>query len=105
MSHIDDKEFENFLYEQGYQQVRKLADGEWIFIVRLFSTHAVCCGADYTTSFKYRWCFKNPAEALSFFETCENYDDIPVLRESLVGHRYQKNPLLVEYDDYGIPKW
>lgn len=102
---IDDKEFEAFLRGRGYQYVRKLEDGEWIFITQLFSTMAVCCGSDYTTSFKYRWCFKDPYEAKYFFDTCREYDEVPTLRNSLAGHRYTSNPLLIEYDKYGFPKW
>lgn len=85
--------------------VRKLADGEWIMLYPLMFTLSVCCGVGKINQFKYRWCFENPEEAIYFFNTCENFDDIPTKRESLKGHRYLKTPRLVEYDELGYPKW
>lgn len=100
-----DKEMREFLSSQGYERFRKLPDGEWILIVPLFYSLSVCCGCDKSTMFKYRWCFGDPAEALAFFESCENYDDIPNQKDSLVGHRYDNQPLLMLYDQYGLPRW
>lgn len=86
-------------------EARKLPDGEWIILHQLTFTLSVCCGITKDTMFKYRWCFKDRAEAIEFFNTCENYDDIPAKRTSLVGHRYLTKPRLVEYDDLGYRKW
>lgn len=82
--------------------VRKLADGEWIGLYRLIYTLSVCMGIGEITSFKYRWCFEDPTEAILFFHTAVEFDDIPVQRNSLKGHRYsERTGPLLKQDIYG----
>lgn len=106
-SGMTDDEVSQWLIGQGYHpnSFRKLDDGEWILLHQLAYTLSVCCGVGKSIVFKYRWCFKDPSEAIEFFKTCENFDDIPKKRDSLKGHRYLDKPLLVEHDELGYPKW
>lgn len=94
-----------FLKEQHFTHHRQLEDGSWIGVHRLITTWAVFMDIDLVTTFRYRWCFRDPAEALYFFETAKDFDEIPEVRNSLVGHRYVTAPLLVEYDELGYKKW
>lgn len=102
-----DEEVEKFLLEQGFMQVRKLEDGEWIGLLPLAFSLSVCMGIEEITPFKYRWCFGNPIHAFKFFNLAEDYDEIPCTeyQESLVGHRHQSEPLIVLYDEHGFPRW
>lgn len=100
----DDK-FELFLKGEGYINPRKLEDGEWVAIVNLAYSTSVCCGMDFTTAFKYRWCFSDPKEAHYFLENITEFDEIPTKKTSLVGHRYFGQPLYTEVDQLGFKKW
>lgn len=106
---MTDEEVISYLIEHCYpvkeHELRKLPDGEWIMLYRLAFTWSVCCGVGMHSMFKYRWCFEDKAEAEHFFNTCQNYDDIPVKRNSLKGHRYLDKPLYMEYDELGYEKW
>ena len=104
---MTDDEVGQWLQKKGYNPAhfRKLADGEWILLHQLAYTLSVCCGVGKVNMFKYRRCFENPAEAIEFFNTCQNYDDIPQKRESLRGHRYLDKPRIVEYDELGFKRW
>ena len=100
-----DARFREFLLLEGYLDARKLPDGEWAVLVRLAFTTAVALGADYTAAYKYRWCFEDASEARYFFDTVQEFDEIPKRRVSLKGHRYLDNPLLVQKDELGFDKW
>lgn len=100
-----DEEIEQFLLKEGYLACRKLDDGEWIALLPLAFTLSVCCGPDFINAYQYRWCFKDHEEAVHFFKTCKEVDEIPTRRESLKGHRYARAPLLVEYDEFGHARW
>lgn len=102
---MSDEEVADFLSSQGCQDFRKLPDGEWIALMPLAFTLSICCAPDECSAFKYRWCFEDPAEAHYFFENCQEFDEIPVRRTSLKGHRYLDKPLYVEYDQFGHAKW
>ena len=81
-----DPKFKNFLLDQGYLNPRRLEDGEWVAMMPLMFTMSVCCGIGETQPFKYRWCFQDYEEAEAFLEDLVDFDDIPVKRDSLVGH-------------------
>ncbi len=100
-----DEQIEAFLKEQGFIEVRKLDDGEWVGLLKLAFTMSVCCGVEEISPFKYRWCFADPTEALLFYATVKEYDEVPEHKESLRGHRYVDAPRYVEYDVVGRPKW
>ena len=100
-----DESFKAFLESEGYIGARKLEDGEWVALMPLAFTLSVCCGIEWHTSFKYRWCFKEAHEALFFLENIKEFDDIPVRRTSLKGHRYLTSPLYMEKDERGLNKW
>lgn len=102
---MSDDEIIAYLEDLGYEHIRKLEDGEWVLIMPLLFTVSVCCGVGKTTSYKYRWCFKDPKEARYFFKNCKTYDEIPTKRSSLKGHRYFDEPRLIEYDKNGFPLW
>lgn len=106
-ANMSDNEVIDWFIENEYnpKNVRKLPDGEWILLHRLAYTWSVCCGVEKSTMFKYRWCFADYAEAKLFFDTCQNYDDIPEVKSSLRGHRYSERPLYMEYDEHGYKKW
>mgnify|MGYP006961050029 CR=1 FL=1 len=104
---MSDEQVETYLIEEcDFIKVRKLESGEWIGILKLMFTTSVCMDIDYMTPYVYRWCFENKEEAEFFFENAKEYDEVPVKRESLKGHRYNRDePLLVEYDEHGFKKW
>ena len=85
---------------------RQLSDGSWCGLLQLLYTLSVCMGITPTDAYVYRWCFEDPIEAAHFYKTAVEYDEIPVRRESLVGHRHTTDlPLYVEFDQLGLPKW
>lgn len=85
---------------------RQLPDGSWCGLLQLLYTLSVCMGITPTDAYVYRWCFEDPKEAAHFYKTAVAYDEIPVRRESLVGHRHTTGiPLYVEFDQLGLPKW
>lgn len=94
-----------FLLINRYGNSRRLPDGSWAAQLRLLTTHSVCMGVSEHSSFEYRWCFADPAEAQFFLENAQAVDDVPQQRVSLRGHRYHDRPLLVELDENGFRKW
>lgn len=82
----------------GYTEVRQLEEGDWVGILPLIFTTSVCCGIDLYSPFKYRWCFEDKKEAMLFYNSMVEFDEIPVHRTSLKGHRFTTKPLL-ELDD------
>ena len=54
-----DEEVTEFLKSQGYEMFRKLPNGEWVMIVRLAFTFAVCLVVSPSAPYRYRWCFEN----------------------------------------------
>lgn len=100
-----DDQIEDFLKSQSFVVAKKLDSGDWIGIIRLAFTYAVCCGIEKDIAFKYRWCFEGVDEAIHFFENCKEFDEIPKKRNSLKGHRYINSPLLMMFDERGFPKW
>lgn len=91
---MNDIEFEKYCLENGFLSVRKLADGEWVGLFPLLFTLSVCTGIEEITPFKYRWCFSDSNEAKLFYNSITEYDEIPLERQSLKGHRFQSTPLL-----------
>ena len=104
-SQSTDEEIITWLEGQHYISPRKLDDGSWVAISRLAYTWSVCVDMDEVTAYRYRWCFKDMFEALHFLATIKEFDELPVKRDSLVGHRYSGNPLLVEHWPDGHAKW
>lgn len=100
-----DEEVTQFFEGQNYKFFRKLANGEWILLVRLAYTYAVCLGASPVSAYKYRWCFENWAEALLFYSTVADVKEVPTHRDSLKGHRYCDSPRLFVFDELGFCKW
>lgn len=94
-----------FMEENLYLMPRQLADGEWVAMHRLAFTWSICCDITPQQPFKYRWCFADKAEALYFLETIVDYDEVPVRKTSLKGHRYRDEPLYREKDAHGFDKW
>lgn len=100
-----EEEVRDFMDKNLYTLPRQLPDGEWIALVRLLTTWSVCCGITPWTPFKYRWCFRDKAEALYFLETAQEFDEVPTRKTSLKGHRYTTEPLYTEKDEFGFNKW
>ncbi len=100
-----DRDFFDFLLDQGYRNIRKLPDGEFVATKKLAYTTAVCSGMDFVTSHKYRWCFSEKSDAVDFVNSMVDYDEIPKNTSSLMGHRYHSEPLLVLYDERGFARW
>lgn len=102
------EEVESFMLSNGFITYRQLETGEWIGILPLMFTTSVCMDVTPISAFAYRWCFADAQEAIEFFKSAVEYDEIPApeKRTSLKGHRYgRKGPLLVEYDERGFAKW
>ena len=103
-----DKEVEDYLTSNGFKAWRRLQTGEVIGILPLLFTTSVCMDITPISAFAYRWCFADTPEAIEFFKSAVEYDEVPApeKRTSLKGHRYgRKGPLLVEYDERGFAKW
>lgn len=94
-----------FMDENLYLMPRQLEGGEWVGMVKLAFTWSICTDVTPGCPFKYRWCFEDKAEALYFLETMQDFDEIPVHKNSLRGHRYTTEPLYRETDELGIEKW
>lgn len=103
-----DELMREFLIEiNNFVAVRKLEDGTVVGVMLLYSTVSVCTDIEPLTPFKYRWCFQDADEAKEFYLTLKDFDEVPApeKRKSLVGHRYTRKPLIMEYDALGLPKW
>lgn len=103
--HWSDEDVIARLAEEKFEQPRKLKDGSWVALYRLAYTWSVCCDITQHSPYAYRWCFKDEQEARYFLETMEEFDDIPVKRESLKGHRYNEEPRLYAFDQFGLSRW
>lgn len=100
------EEVENFLLSNGFITFRQLETGEWIGILPLMFTTSVCMDVTPISAFAYRWCFADAQEAILFFAEAKEFDEVPSVRTSLKGHRYGgREPLLIEHDERGFPKW
>ena len=105
---MTDAEIEKWLVEESnFHCVRKLPDGEWIGIISLAYSLAVCVGIEYVSIMKYRWCFGDAAAARIFYSTATHLKEIPneELQQSLVGHRHTSEALLILHDKNGFPRW
>lgn len=103
---VNEDDFKAFLAKEGYTVFKKLPDGEWVAIMPLAFSTSVCCGIDYISPFKYRWCFKKPSDAVDFYNELKEFDEIPDNQEGLVGHRYGAlGPRLILKDAYGNNRW
>jgi hypothetical protein len=94
-----------YMESEGFTEVRQLEDGSWIGIYPLFTTWSVCLDVTKDTSYGYRWCFKDYDEALYFARTVKEFDEIPVKRESLKGHRYRDDPRIKMSNQLGFLRW
>lgn len=101
----EDEAFREFLASQGFTHVKQLEGGEYVGLLKLVTTMSVCCDITWDRTFSYRWCFKDPAEASFFLLNITEYDEVPSLRNSLVGHRYIDKPRLMLHDERGFPRW
>lgn len=99
------EELYQFFAENMLLDPRQLEDGSWCAKKKLAYTWSICCDVTPTTCFAYRWCFKDEAEADYFLATMKEFDEVPVKRDSLQGHRYNATPRLVITDELGIKKW
>lgn len=102
---LNDDVVVDILLGHGFKKVRKIKDGSWIGILPLAFTTSVCMDIEEINPFRYRWCFSDPSEANHFFDTADDYDEVPIKRNSLKGHRYRGEPLLREQDEFGFDKW
>lgn len=105
---MTDEEVEAWLKnESNFHCVRRLPDGEWIGIISLAFSLAVCVGITKMEIMKYRWCFSDSAAARKFYETATHLKEIPdeELQQSLVGHRHTSTALIILYDANGFPRW
>ena len=104
-SESTDEEIIAWLKRQNYIGPRKLDDGTWVAINKLMYTWSVCVDMDEVTAYRYRWCFEDINEARHFLATIKEFDEVPVRRNSLKGHRYSGVPLLEEHWPNGRAKW
>lgn len=91
--------------EEHFIKVRKLEDGSFVGCMKLMYTMSVCIDITPTTPYAYRWCFKDPEEAFYFCDNIKEFDEIPVKRLSLQGHRFALESRLVVTDKLGLKKW
>ena len=102
---LPDEEVEKKLTNEGFYKVRKLEDGSFVGCMKLMHTMSVCIDITPTTPYAYRWCFKDPEEAFYFCDNIKEFDEIPVKRSSLQGHRFALESRLVVTDKHGFKKW
>lgn len=102
----DDEKVTTFLNENNYTHHRKLEDGSWVAIQRLMFTWSVCCDITPTSPYAYRWCFQDLEEAEYFITTIKEFDEVPVRKESLRGHRFHDGQArYVKFDELGFKMW
>lgn len=101
----DDEKVITYLTLNGFTNLKKLEDGSWCGLYRLAFTWSVCTDITYLTPYAYRWCFKDKAEADYFLENLKEFDEVPVKRTSLVGHRFSGEARLMAFDNLGLKKW
>lgn len=96
-----------YLLDCNMQHPRQLEDGNWICLHRLMYTLSVCVGVTPMTTFEYRWCFQDYAEAVGFHREAEHLKSIPTSTESLVGHRHHgKGALMMKFHPgTEFPRW
>ena len=99
------EEVESFLTKNRFEMFRQLETGEWIGLLRLAFTMSVCMDISPDTPYSYRWCFQDANEALYFYENAKEFDEVPTRIDSLKGHRYKREPLMVLYDKLGFARW
>lgn len=101
-----DEDVVKFLIENRFTNPKKLKDGSWVATMQLIYTLSVCTDITPMTPYAYRWCFKDPEEAMYFLENIQEFDEIPERRSSLKGHRYHGlDARLIAYDELGLKKW
>lgn len=102
---MSDEEVIGFLTERKFTNIRKLEDGSFVGCLKLFSTISVCTDIGQCTAYAYRWCFVDPKEAEDFCNSIKEFDEVPVNRSSLRGHRYAEKARLAKVDNLGFVKW
>lgn len=73
---MSDDEFQAFLEENEYTNIRKLPDGTWAALIRLAFTIGMCTGlTEY--GLERRFCYENLAEALGALQALNAWDEEP----------------------------
>lgn len=101
----EDEKVLTFMEENDMLYPRKLDDGSWVAMHRLLFAWSICCDVKPIEQYSYRWCFTDQEEALYFLNTIKEFDEVPVKRNSLKGHRYVDAPRLISYDKNGFKRW
>lgn len=103
---LNENEILKFLEDNRYLKARKIKDGSWAAIFPLAYTWSVCTDITKRSTYAYRWCFKDPEEAIFFLERIEEFDEIPTRTESLQGHRFESGfARVIHYGKDGFRKW
>lgn len=63
--------------DNGYLDARVLPDGSIALLMELFTTRAICLGADEICPYTQRFCFKDRELATQRFAELQSEDDIP----------------------------
>jgi hypothetical protein len=71
----DDEQFEQYLRNQGYINVRRFEDG-WAGITRMMFTWALCTELD-MTGYGRRYCYTSEAQAVAQLDKMQSLDDVP----------------------------
>lgn len=99
-----DEQKVEYLTANGFSNLRKMSDGEWVGTIELLFTRAICTGMDYIQQYEYRWCFEDREACMRELARFDNLTHIPT-RGSYVAHRYTAAPLVIEYDEFGHRRW
>lgn len=103
--HYSKEELEQFKKDNGILALKRLPDGFWVGVKPLMYTVAICAGIEPFLTYRYRWCFEDPQEAVKFWKEIKCYDDLPTSKESLKGHRYHNTPKYLAFDRLNLPRW
>lgn len=96
-----------FLQDNHMTHIKVLDDGSYCGIYPLAFTWAVCTDVGPNTAYTYRWCFKDPNEAIAFITELKEFDEVPDFTryKSIRGHRYSDAARAVKNDEHGWRMW
>lgn len=103
---VDDALVVSFLKDQSkYFNIRRLEDGSFVATISLDFETVVYTDISSMGIFAYSWIFNEYSEAIEFGNGIKTFDEVPIKRNSLVGHRYEKMGRFARTDNFGFVKW
>lgn len=61
----------------GFIGAKRLEDGTYVGLIRLYSTVAICIGVDRYSAYRRRYCYKDLGACLAAYKALQTGDDVP----------------------------